>query len=281
MDPNNPCDSEFVIGRNKTAQVVRKKFPLRPAAAKTTHSSQGDNKTRIVVNFSTREIIPHIHYVGLRRVTAIEGLYISDLCESKIVVNPDIKKDMKRLRTAKLKLCISPLYDITPSLRKLCYLSARSLHKHIEDIHKDLNYSSADINMFTETKLSSQDNNDMYDIAGYALFQNDNLNSSNGSRPYGGAAVNSKIPFLPGYPYCHNIHNVEITAIKLTSLLFTLNWLLKTDRRPMYNLLIRDKHYKQLISTYTTDNNTVIDHMYANIFNIDVQAHVLDIFHRS
>ena len=46
--------------------------------------------------------------------------------------------------------------------------------------------------MFTETKLSSQDNNDMHDIAGYALFQNDNLNSSNGSRPYGGAAVNSK-----------------------------------------------------------------------------------------
>ena len=59
MDPNNPCDSEFVIGRNKTAQVARKKFPLHPAAAKTTHSSQGDNKTRIVENFSTRKIIPH------------------------------------------------------------------------------------------------------------------------------------------------------------------------------------------------------------------------------
>ena len=49
----------------------------------------------------------------------------------------------------------------------------------------------------------------------------------------------------------------------------------------MYNLLARDKHYKQLISTYTTDNNKVIDHMYANISNIDVQARVLDIFHRS
>ena len=49
----------------------------------------------------------------------------------------------------------------------------------------------------------------------------------------------------------------------------------------MYNLLARDKHYKQLISTYTTDKNTVIDHMYANISNIDVQARVLDIFHRS
>ena len=128
---------------------------------------------------------------------------------------------MERLRTtAKLKLCISPLHDITFSLLKLCYHNVRSLHKHIEDIRKDLIiiYLSADINIFTETRFNSQDNNDMYDIAGYVLFRNDNLNSSNGSRSYGGTAVYSKIPYLPGYPYCHNIHGVEITVIKLASL---------------------------------------------------------------
>ena len=49
------------------------------------------------MDFSTRNTIPHIHYVGLSRVTAIEGLYISDLCESKIAVNPDgeIKNNCK------------------------------------------------------------------------------------------------------------------------------------------------------------------------------------------
>ena len=68
-----------------------------------------------------------------------------------------------------------PLHDITFSLLKLCYLNVRSLHKHIEDIRKDLIYLSADINIFTETRFNSQDNNDMYDIAGYVLFRNDNL----------------------------------------------------------------------------------------------------------
>ena len=59
---------------------------------------------------------------------------------------------------------------------------------------------------------------------------------------------------------------------------FNINWLVETDRRPLYNLLVRDKHYKQLISTYTTDNNTIIDHMYTNISNIDIQADVLETY---
>ena len=56
---------------------------LRPTAAKTIHRSLGDTEQKIVVNFNTRRAIPHIHYVGLSRVTTIEGLYITDLCEEK------------------------------------------------------------------------------------------------------------------------------------------------------------------------------------------------------
>ena len=171
------------------------------------------------MNFSTRRTIPHIHYVGLSRVTTIEGLYITDLCESKIAVHADVKKEMERLRTsAKLKLCISPLYEIRESLLKLCFLNARSVHKHIQDLRKDLNYSSADINIFAETRFSFQDPDEMYYIPGYDLFRNDNPNSSSTSRPYGGTAVYSKIPYLPGYPYCNNIHGIEITVIKITGL---------------------------------------------------------------
>ncbi len=87
--PIKPITTQFAVGRNQTAQVVRKQFPLRPAAAKTIHRSQGDTEKRIVVKFSTKRAIPHIHYVGLSRVTTIEGLYITDLCEEKIAVNPD------------------------------------------------------------------------------------------------------------------------------------------------------------------------------------------------
>ena len=57
----------------------------------------------------------------------------------------------------------------------------------------------------------------MYNVSGYDLFLNDNPNSNNGSKPYGGTAVYSRIRYLPGYPYCHNIHGVEIKVIKITT----------------------------------------------------------------
>lgn len=44
--------SQFVVGKNRTVQVVRKQFPLRPAAAKTIHRSQGSTESQIVVNTS-------------------------------------------------------------------------------------------------------------------------------------------------------------------------------------------------------------------------------------
>ena len=80
MDTNQTSKYTVRCGQNKSAQVVRKQFPLHPAAAKTVHRSQGDTRPQIVVNLNTRRAIPHIHYVALSRVTTMEGLYITDLC---------------------------------------------------------------------------------------------------------------------------------------------------------------------------------------------------------
>ena len=104
--PIKPVTAQFAVGRNMTAQVIRKQFPLRPAAAKTIHRSQGDTETEIVVNFNTKSKIPHVHHVGLSRVTTIEGLHITDLCESKIAVNPDVKQ---KCSTSEQKHCYSCL----------------------------------------------------------------------------------------------------------------------------------------------------------------------------
>ena len=70
--PIKPVTVQFAVGRNKAAQVVRKQFPLHPAAAKTIHRSQGDTESKIVVNFNTRRTIPHIHYVGQPLVNPIK-----------------------------------------------------------------------------------------------------------------------------------------------------------------------------------------------------------------
>ncbi|CAB4022534.1 Hypothetical predicted protein, partial [Paramuricea clavata] len=151
--PIRPITTQFAVGRNQTAQVVRKQFPVRPAAAKTIHRSQGDTEQKIVVNLNTRRSIPHIHYVGLSRVTAIEGLFITGLCEDKIAVNPHVSAEMEHLRNERvLKLSVTPIYKTDQVSFKLCYLNARSLHKHIDDIRHDFNFANTDINIFSETR---------------------------------------------------------------------------------------------------------------------------------
>ena len=81
----------FAVGKNRTVQVARKQFPLRPFIdSKTIHRSQGDTETIVVVHFQCKRAIPHIHYVGLSRVTTLEGLYITDLCENKIAVSTEV-----------------------------------------------------------------------------------------------------------------------------------------------------------------------------------------------
>ena len=46
---------------------------------------------------------------------------------------------------------------------------------------------------------------------------------------------------------------------------FNINWLDGSNRRPLYNLFVICNNYRQLISTYTTDNQTTIDHVYTNL----------------
>ena len=97
-------------------------------------------------------------YVGLSRVTTIEGLYITDLYESKIAVNPDVKAEMQHLRTEGcLKLSVTPIYETSQTACKICFLNSRSLHRHIEDVRKDLNYSNIDVSIFSETRLCHLD----------------------------------------------------------------------------------------------------------------------------
>ena len=128
--PIKPITITFAVGRNRTAQVVQKQFPLWPAAAKTIHRSQGDTEKKIVVNFATKRAIPHIHYIVLSRVTTIDCLYVTDLCEKKMV-----KTEMESLRKERyLQLSITPVYKLDQVSFKICFLNARSMHRHIDDV---------------------------------------------------------------------------------------------------------------------------------------------------
>ena len=49
-------------------------------------------------------------------------------------------------------------------LFKICYLNAWSLHKHVNDVRHDLNFTNTDINIFSETRFISSDDDIMYDM---------------------------------------------------------------------------------------------------------------------
>ena len=169
--------------------------------------------------------------------------------------------------------------------------------------------------MFTETRFSPHDSDEMYAIEGYELFRNDNV--SNVNRPYHGTAVYSRFPMLSGYPCARNCHGIELTILKtvqrpdliiigiyrspsvvISSLLaairvtleenpsshalvigdFNINWLDDVERRSLYNLMIDENSFQQLISNCTTDNGTLIDHIYTNLIEEDVQAGTLETY---
>lgn len=93
---------------------------------------------------------------------------------------------MEQLRTEqRLQLCFTPLYDVKyESDLKVCFLNARSLHKHIDDVRHDFNFTSSDIVIFTETRISLFDNDELCTINGFQLFRNDgDMTYYNNGRP--------------------------------------------------------------------------------------------------
>ena len=125
-----------------------------------------------------------------------------------------------------------------------------------------------------------------------------------------------RLRMLNGYPYARNYHGIELTIAKtvehpdliiigicrsprvvfslLTAIRSTLvenpssqiifmedlnvNWLDEVERSSLYNLMINENGFKQLIYSCTTDNGTLIDHLYTNLIEEDVQADNLETY---
>ena len=61
-------------------------------------------------------------------------------------------------------------------------------------------------------------------------------------------------PMVSVRQLCEAISEVLNTVLLDNSIIvadFNINWLIETERRPLYNLVVRDKGYKKLISTCT------------------------------
>ena len=121
----------------------------------------------------------------------------------------------------------------------------------------------------------------------------------------------------PGYPFILNQNGIEITALRfltlpqvtivatyrsprlptshlwtaLRNLLislptasnvfigdFNMNWLSEREKVPLLNSFPQQFHYRQLISTYTTDYKTCLDHIYTNLPQANAYGNLLETY---
>ena len=87
---------KFSVGKRKACFVSRRQFPLRLAAAKTIHKSQGSTLQSGILHFGKRKS-DHMHYVGLSRIKKISDVHIIALNESTISVSAKVKAEMERM----------------------------------------------------------------------------------------------------------------------------------------------------------------------------------------
>ena len=243
--------------RRHQMQVLRRQFPLRPSAAKTIHRCQGDTLNDAVLDLpsSKRE---HMHYVALSRLRSISGLHILNLNENKIAVSKKVQEEMTRLRQeATLNSHIPFLYKDTSGSFKILFQNVRSLHLHVADVASDYNVKAADINMFVETALCSNDSNDLYQIPSFQLFRNDFV--THGTRtPYGTAVYVKENVQLLSEPLRCNYNDVEITLIRVNQPVHNLHIVAIYRSTSKVKIARFMNALKHLHSTFLNDPNTPV-----------------------
>ena len=235
-----------------------------------------------MVNFETRWAVPHVHYVGLSRVTTINGPYITDLCENKIAVSDDVQKEMHRLRTeGQLSLSVISIYKKSQISLKVCFINARSLHKHLSDVLQDLNYTNTDVNIFSETRysLSESDHLYLFNNETYTLFRNDAPpRVSENTWPFGGTAVYSRLDYYLGYPQCANRNRIEITILRF--IIIPPVTIVGVYRSPAVSIRELCSAIKETVEAIPTQLSIFIGDFNVNWFNTLQRALLYNLFIR-
>ncbi len=185
--------------------IKREQFPLTLAAGKTFHKSQGSSLKQAVMAFPGKRKVEHLHYVGLSRVTKMDGIKIlhGQFHEDKIHVNDSVKKEMSRLRSqAKLQLCFKPLSELVSNLLVVSF-NAQSLNKHIENVRTDWNIKAAMVIGLCETRIRQGEDNSRYQMKDFEFYHIEQFHESN-QRQYHGVAMYVKKTFCssPMFSVC-------------------------------------------------------------------------------
>ncbi|XP_062599574.1 uncharacterized protein LOC134261132 [Saccostrea cucullata] len=179
----------FVLNYNTFQRI---QFPLRPAAGKTVHKAQGCTVDEIVIDLSQTRVRKnaHIHYVALSRVRSVNHLHILNFNEQALAMDEQVVEEMERMKKdVPLVLCYVPLYQVDFNSFKIAFNNCRSLHKHFQQIQDEPNIVASDVVGFSETRLTSVDVAENYQLQGYTAVFNHETTDNLDRRPYHGTAL--------------------------------------------------------------------------------------------
>ncbi|XP_063420756.1 uncharacterized protein LOC134705970 [Mytilus trossulus] len=303
---------KFLINNNQSYQILRRQFPIRLAAAKTIHKSQGSTVNNLVAHLGRRKN-DHMHYVAFSRVRSLEGLHILHLSEDKISVSIDVTVEMDRMRsTTKVLNSVIELPDPQTWLNILCH-NVRSLHLHIKDVKEESYLSSCDLIGITESRLKPEEADSCVAITGFAtLYRHDSVSNSL-IRPHHGSVVYSKhqlsstykgrpggieitsavivkqntrvrVIFLYCPPKVSTLNNFSIMMQSVSSLIEEKTILMGDFNVDIQNNcslinLMKTYGFNQLIEEVTTDYNTALDLIFVNFIDNNAKSGVLECYY--
>ena len=125
---------------------------------------------------------------------SLQHLYIINFNKEKISVSAEVKKEIDRLLTEKLlhQSLNFPVDVCKDECLTILFLNIRSLYAHFQDIENDPNFTSADINIYSETKFSGKHDSKDFTLLGYDMHRYDCLLQTIATSAYG-MAVYSKV----------------------------------------------------------------------------------------
>ena len=159
--PIGPIKKQLNISQKSQLNAIRIQFPIRCAAAKTIHRSQGQTLQSVVADFCATQG-PHKHYVAISRVTNPGSLYITNLNEEMIKTDTDVHTEMERLRTsARLSIPRYMKYFKKCNTTYIVFFNIRSLNKYVMDLAKDYTHKQSLMTCLSETHLNDRTNLDI------------------------------------------------------------------------------------------------------------------------
>jgi exonuclease III len=134
---------------------------------------------------------PGRHYVGLRRLTLPDNVFIIDFAPDKILTSEKVKTEMARLCESKqVQLSVPNLTNEYPRVVTIVVHNGRSLHAHIPKVRADVNFKAADFIMHSETRACARDPDEFYQISGFNFSRADAERLDTGEiRPYHDAGI--------------------------------------------------------------------------------------------